>query len=72
MHSRTRKQLKYLRRRVEILNRVIASLEDLAPLPDRANPATPELRLYKCVDRSSSHGIFRGEGRAAALGENFR
>jgi hypothetical protein len=72
MHSRIRKELKYLRRRVEILDGVIASLEDLQQAAERANPATTELRLYRCVDRSSSHGIVRGEGRAAALGENFR
>jgi hypothetical protein len=73
MQSTLSKELKHLRQRLGILDRVIAGLEELAPQPGKTVPnlRPPHLRLYKCVDGGSSHGSVRGTRRSATLGENF-
>ncbi len=71
MESNRQNQLKYLRRRMEILDKVIAGLEELATLSPYPNLAPPRLRLYKCDDRGSSNGRIRRARRAASLGANL-
>jgi hypothetical protein len=73
MQSTLSKELKYLRQRLEILDKVIAGLEELAPQTAKTVPnlRAPHLRLYKCVDGGSTHGSVRGSRRSATLGKNF-
>ena len=74
MESTLRKELKELRRRMKILDRAIAGMEELAAENRQIGPnlLPRPVRLYRCVDRSSAHGPIRGASRAATLGENLR
>jgi hypothetical protein len=71
MDSNQQNEIKHLRQRLEILDKIIAGLEELAAHSPYPNLALPRLRLYKCDDRGSSNGRVRRARRAASLGANL-
>jgi hypothetical protein len=67
------KKLEYLRRRMEVLDRVIDGLETLAAQSEsiRLNLAPSQQRLYRCDDRGFKDGRLRHTRHSSSLGANF-